>query len=95
MFLGGRFVAEWHPEVIAIVAVFHAIVEQYSLYKDFKNTFPMAHYLHNIPLCNLQNTGAQREIVYQDLVLIFLANNFVAYLHDDHFDGDSEEFRQK
>lgn len=55
----------------------------------------MVHYLHNIPLCNLQNTGAQREIVYQDLVLIFLANNFVAYLHDDPFAGDSEEFRQK
>lgn len=91
MYIGGRFVAEWHPEIIAIAAGFHAIFEKCSRFKDFKNTFLMVNHFNNIPLCKLQNTGAQRAIVYQDLVWIFV-NNFVGYLlNDGSFAGGSEE----
>jgi hypothetical protein len=39
LLLDGRFVGEWHPGIITIAAVFHAIVEEFSLFKDFKTLF--------------------------------------------------------
>lgn len=58
--------------------------------------FLMVDYIHTITFCKLWKTGAQKAIVYQGLVLIFLVNIFIEYLlNADPFAGGSEEFQQK